>query len=136
MKIVKPLFALLIVFSTNVCALSQNNTSVTISKIKKFLYSYAVTPHSNETGKTIPVYYNKVDKIIDIAGSRIPLSDVKISYYFYKETESKHYVSFDCKNKSKCIVGGEDENEVIALMLPFKTKENCYKLIELINELR
>ena len=134
MTVKKTLFLLFTKIVSNTHLISQNNSSNTISKIKKFLYSYAVSPNSKNTGKNMTVYYNKVENIIDIDNCRIPLLDVKISYYYYKDTDN-HCVSFDCKNKVKCIIAPEEE-EVLATMLPFKTKKNCYDFIELVNQLK
>lgn len=123
-----------ILFFFALTSFSQTNKSLTVTKIKKFLDQYSVMPGTSNTGKNTVVYYNKVDKILDIDNIKIPLLEVKITYFFVKNSED-HCVSFECKESTECIVG-QDEETILGFMAPFKTKKQCYDFISLIDELK
>lgn len=113
---------------------AQTNKNLTVTKIKNFLDHYSTMPGTSNTGKNTIVYYNRVDKILDIDNIKIPLLEVKTTYFFIKESED-HCVSFDCKESKECIIGQDEEN-ILGFMAPFKTKKQCYDFISLIDELK
>ena len=111
---------------------SQESKETTVKKIKAFLHQYQVNISTGKTGNNPTIYYNKLEKIIDIDGYQIPLQEVKTTYYV-SQTGHK-CVSFDCR-LDDCIVkptGGLQTGFAI----PFLTKSNCYSFIELINQLK
>ena len=113
---------------------SQTSKNLTVNKIKIFLNTYSYFPDSpNKSRKTV-VYFNKVDNILDIDNYRIPLSEVKTTYFFFKEYDA-HCIWFSCKEGVECITKPDEEN-VVGFKIPIKSKKNCYDFIELIEELK
>lgn len=122
--------ALLMLFGTS--TYSQDSKDATIKKIKIFLHQYLVNISTGETGNNPTIYFNKVEKIIDIDGYQIPLQEVKTVYYMTEN--GANCVSFDCRNDN-CIVKPSG-NLQIGFAIPFLSKSNCYAFIELINQLK
>lgn len=111
---------------------SQDSKDMTVKKIKIFLHQYQVNISTGKTGNNPIIYYNKVEKIIDIDGYQIPLQEVKTTYYI-SQTYNQ-CVSFDCK-LNDCITKPDGDIQT-GFAIPFLTKKNCYDFIELINQLK
>lgn len=126
---------LLLAFLMNLSlsSFSQDKKDVIIKQIKIFIKEYSVTPGTNRTGKNSVIYYNKVDKVLDIDGFQIPLQEVKTTYYYSKKLYN-HCVSFDCRNED-CIIDPQGQNHS-GFSAPFISKEKCYKFMELISQLK
>lgn len=130
--IYKLFFTLLLSFYS-FTSFSQSNNETTIKKIKLFINQYSVDPETNKIGKKAIIYYNKVDRILDIDNRLVPLLEVKTTYYFSKEF-NKHCVTFHCK-ENDC-VSTPNEGYVRGFSIPFMNKQKCYELIELISQLK
>jgi len=115
-----------------VTSFSQDSKDITVKEIKEFIKHYAVNLITKKTGRNSVIYFNKVEKIIDIDGYQISLQDVKTTYYFSESMN--HCVSFDCKGVD-CILqpNGSDAR---GFAIPFLSKKNCYDFIDLINQLK
>lgn len=121
-------------FLISLTSFSQDSKDVIVKRIKTFIKQYSVTPGTNKTGKNSIVYYNKVDKILDIDGFQIPLLEVKTSYYYSKQ-QSNHCVSFDCRNENDCVMDPQGYGNT-GFAAPFINKQKCYEFIELISQLK
>lgn len=128
----KLFFTLLLSFYS-VTSLAQSNKETTIKKIKVFINQYFVNPSTNKIGNKSIIYYNKVDKILDIDNHLTPLLEVKTTYYFSKEF-NKHCVKFDCK-ENDC-VSTPNDGYISGFSIPLMNKQKCYELIELISQLK
>ena len=107
---------------------AQSGKSALTQKIKAFIKANSVL-----SGKNPVIYFNNVDKIIDIDGYRIPLNEVKTTYN-YHQTSYGHCVDFDCRS-GNCITQA-DGSGAIGFAVAFKTKKNCYDFIDLISQLK
>jgi len=112
---------------------AQSNNETTIKKIKLFINQYSIDPETNKIGKKAIIYFNKVERILDIDNRLIPLLEVKTTYYYSKEF-NKYCVNFECK-ENDC-VSTPNEGYVGGFAIPFMNKQKCYELIELINQLK
>lgn len=121
--------AILVFSETAIC---QNKEDITLKEIKSFMKNYSVYPGTSKLRNSNPViYFNKIEKIIEIEGMEIPISDVKV---FYQPSESgNHYVTFKCYG-GPCIARQSIRN-VSDASLPFLNKGNCYDFINLIYKL-
>ena len=130
--IYKLFFTLLLSFYS-FTSFAQSNIETATKKIQLFINQYSVSAETNKIGKKAIIYYNKVDKILDIDNYLIPLLEVKTTYYFSKQF-NKHCVKFDCK-ENDC-VSTPDDRYVSGFSIPFMNKQKCYELIELISQLK
>lgn len=76
--------------------------------------------------------YDEFSNQLRIARYQIPLNEVNIFYSFVENNNFRHYVNFDCKI-GKCL---NDGNLIaIGALIPFKSKESCFKFIDLLSKL-
>jgi len=82
---------------------------------------------------------NKSEKIIDLGELQMPINEVNVRYYSDNET-NKNYVNFSCIGDINCFISNVTQEKYYVgtsgLMIPFKTKEKCYKWIELFSKVK
>jgi hypothetical protein len=79
------------------------------------------------------IYFNQIEKVLDIEGYQIPLLEVKILYVYNNEF-GNHLVGFNCNNSS-CIYNSKGKKS-LAFSVPFISKQKCYEFIDLINKIK
>jgi hypothetical protein len=108
---------------------AQSKNSELIAKIALNFKNYS------PKGKTIDIFLNSKERILDISNYQIPLNEIKIKYKSDPKTidgvEIEGYVVFEC-NKN-CILFKNDY--FLSIGYPFKNKKGAYETIEIINEL-
>jgi hypothetical protein len=123
---------LTLLLTVSFSSIFSQSKQLTLNKLKTFMHQYQINLRTHKTGNNPIIFYNDVEKILDIDGTQIPLFDVKTTYYV-NET-GNHCVSFDCKNED-CISKPEG-NVQTGFAIPFLTKKNCYDFISIINQLK
>lgn len=128
----KRLLLIAVMFGFCLTSFSENGVDMAIKKIKALMKESSAKPGTaSMTYKSPTIYFNKIEKILDIDGWQIPLQEVKISYT-YEAKFQNHCVSFDCRGHDCIFESGEYHSGFSA---PFISKQKCYEFIELINQL-
>ena len=80
---------------------------------------------------------------LSLNNNLIPLLDIKMEYMSGNELKNVsknltdgNFVLFGCLNKEDCIYNTINQENSIALIQPLETKEDCFELINLIDEIK
>ncbi|MBO0340947.1 hypothetical protein [Flagellimonas profundi] len=119
---------LIVAFSNNLY--SQTTVNEKINQVKVFFQKHCQA----ESEKT--VFFNKVERILELDGYQIPFLDVKVNYVFNDTyPEYSDYVHFECEYNNECMIDPTNKNAV-GFYVPFASKDKSYQFINLIAELR
>jgi hypothetical protein len=132
----KASITILIFFSSLSFAFSQTNLDKAFSAFNLY---YKQNPVDNTPRENLLL--NKSEKIIDLGEVQMPINQVAATYHYYSQFNYHHSVLFSCTPDGPCfIVNGSDYKDSVlgthGFGIAFKTKEMCYKWIELFSKLK
>ena len=117
----------------SISAIAQNSETKSFHRVKQFFYSKSYI--CIEKHKTCIIFLD-LDKVeLNLADHLLPLKQIELFYVYYSDWGKSYYVQFRCIDGS-CIYESGNRKYVRAFGVPFRTKSDCYKFINLVTELR
>lgn len=126
-------FILLVVIisCTYITTFSQSNITSSLQKLKECYQNNATTTGSKD------VYLNRSANLLQLGKSQIPVFNVRVRYLY---TNSHNCVLFQCPtSEGDCIISlstNQEEDYYNMVATPFKSKEACYKFLDLFADLK
>lgn len=111
---------------------SEQNFEITVNEINNLIQNKCLAQ------KAVFSIIDKSKKIILYGDFKFYLDDV-YAYYLnenHNDGYGENHISIECYNKNSCIEQVSTLSENVAITEPFKTKSDCQKFIELLNELK
>lgn len=130
----KLITAILICFLT-LSMSAQTTLDKKIQYIQSFLYQNSLY----EKKQDCKLWVNKTECQVEIGYTKFNLNDIKMTYRFHDQ-ESVNLVGFMCKAAENCIEMRSPINNQYSYgngyYFGFKTKESCYRFMDLVGDLR
>jgi ATP-dependent helicase/DNAse subunit B len=120
------LFLIVLLTSVNIYSQSKSASEI-FTEIQTYIHLNA----SSVSDKT-DLRLNRFSKSIQLNSMDIPLNEVKIRY---AEMDGMHVLIFECNN---CITTLENnrEKELAGFGWPFKSRDSCFKMIDMLADLK
>ena len=111
-------------------SIAQDKTELLVVKLNKIWREQSKI--ANET----KIYFNRLTGVLDINNYLLKISELDI---IYKSTTEKkiayNFVSFNCQEDTKNCLTDPDNKKISGVGFNFKSKEACYRFIDLIGRL-
>ncbi len=112
--------------------ISEQNIETTVNEINNLIQSECLSQKAEFS------IIDKSKKIILYGDYKFYLDNVYAFYLNknYSDGYGEHHISIECYDNNSCIEQVITLSKNIAVIEPFKTKNDCQKFIELLNELK
>ena len=120
------------VVEENIKNISEQKIEITVNEINNLIQNRCLSQKAEFT------IIDKSKKIILYGDYKFYLDNVYAFYLNknYDDGYGEHHLSIECYDNNICIEQQSNLSKNIAIITPFKTKNDCQKFVELLNELK